>query len=153
MNIKRIDLIGGIFFLSAGILFALYSRSLDVGNGKEPGAGFLPFWGGLILTGMAALFLIKTVLVQASETEPFFPEKDSWKRIALTVLSLFLYIFLFTPLGFTLTTFLFVGFLVKCIFLQGWKPSIVSAALSARGARLLFINLLGIQFPRGFLGW
>ncbi len=150
---KRNDLIGGFFFLGAGLLFAIYSRSVDIGDGREPGAGFLPFWGGSVLIGMAAVFLLKTLFSRRKEAGPFFSEKDSWKRVAAIVLSLILYIVLLQPLGFTLTTFLFVGFLVKYIFPQGWFTSIITAAVAAFTARLLFINLLGLQFPKGLLGW
>ena len=53
---KRNNIIGGIFFLIVGLIFAVYSRSVDIGDWSEPGAGFLPFYGGLIVIGMSLLW-------------------------------------------------------------------------------------------------
>jgi len=55
-------------------------------------------------------------------------------------------------LGFTLTAFLFVGFLVKCIFPQSWARTLIVAAGAAVFARLLFVDFLQTQLPKGFLG-
>ncbi len=150
---KKYDLSAGIFFLCIGLFFAFYARTVDIGSIEEPGPGFLPFWAGMLLTGMSALIILKALVGRSVKAEPFFPEHDSWKRILSVIISLIAYNFLLTPLGFTLVTFLFVGFLVKCIFPQPWLRSITTAALSTLGARLLFVNLLELQFPKGFLGF
>ncbi len=150
---KKYDIGGGLFFLAAGLLFALYARSVDIGTWDEPGPGFLPFWAGCVLIGMSALLIAKTLLSgRAEEAAAFFPEGDSWKRVLMTAGALVAYNLLLQPLGFMLVTFLFVGFLVKCIFPQGWGKSIVTAALSTAVARIVFVNLLEIQFPRGLFG-
>jgi hypothetical protein len=83
----------------------------------------------------------------------FFPRSDSWKRVVATFAALIAYNFLLTPLGFTLTTFLFIGFLVRFIFPQPWNRALIVAILSALAARLLFINFLETQLPKGFLGF
>jgi hypothetical protein len=152
-SVRRNDLAGGLFFLVGGLLFALYARSVDVGTWDEPGPGFLPFWAGSLLIGMSALLIAKTLLRRHREDAgPFFPELDSWKRVLMTIGALVAYNLLLQLLGFVLVTFFFVGFLVKCIFPQGWVKSIVTAALSTAFARLVFVNLLEIHFPKGLLG-
>jgi putative tricarboxylic transport membrane protein len=150
---KKNDLISGVFFLSAGLFFAFYARTVDIGSMEEPGPGYLPFWAGALLASMSALIILKALFGRLAEAKPFFPEHDSWKRILSIIASLIAYNFLLTTLGFTLITFLFVGFLVRFIFPQTWVLTLVTAALSTLGARLLFINLLELQFPKGFLGF
>jgi putative tricarboxylic transport membrane protein len=149
---KRYDLIGGFFFLATGLLFAIYSRSVDIGTMEEPGPGFLPFWGGVLLIAMSVTLIGKAFFKKYEEGEPFFPEGDSWKRVLSTLTALVFYNFLLEPLGFVLVTFLFVALLVKYIFPQSWLMTIVTAALSTLGAQLIFVNLLEIQFPKGLLG-
>lgn len=150
---KRNDLIGGFFFLGVGIFFAVYSRHLDIGTMQEPGPGFLPLWAGVFLGIMSAVLLFKAFLMKFEAGEPFFPEKDSWKRVAMIVASLIVYNFFLKPLGFILVTFFFVAFLVKCIFPQTWLRAVVTAVLTTAGTRLIFVNLLEIQFPKGPLGF
>jgi hypothetical protein len=84
--------------------------------------------------------------------QSFFPEAVSWKRVSATFSALIAYNLVFDFVGFTLTTFLFVGFLVKFIFPQTWLRSFIVALSSAVIARLLFVNFLQTQLPKGFLG-
>jgi putative tricarboxylic transport membrane protein len=152
---KRNTIIGGLFFLIVGLIFAVYSRSVDIGDWSEPGAGFLPFYGGLGMIGMAVLLVVISLAGTDAGTavDPFFPESDSWKRVLRTFLALVAYNLLLRPLGFVLVTFFFVAFLVKFIFPQSWIRSLTTAALSTVCVQTVFVNLLEINFPKGILGF
>ncbi len=146
--------ISAIFFLIVGIFFSLYARSVEIGTWNEPGPGFLPFWGGIILVAMSVALLLRTFWGKVPAiTSSFFPQSESWKRVLATFLALIAYNLLLTPIGFFLTTFLFVGFLVRFIFPQTWTRTLIVAVLSALAARLLFINILETQLPKGFFGF
>jgi len=146
--------IAALFFLFIGVFFALYARTVEIGTFTEPGPGFMPFFGGLTLAGMSVALLLGTFIRKVTEHKPsFFAQRDSWKRVVAVFLSLIAYNLLLTHLGFTLTTFFFIGFLVKFIFPQTMKRTLIVAILSALGARLLFINFLETQLPKGFLGF
>ena len=54
--------------------------------------------------------------------------------------------------GFTLTTFLFVAFLVRFIFPQTWTRTLIVAFLASLGTRLLFVDFLKTQLPKGTSG-
>jgi len=150
---KKYNLLASLFFLGSGLFFTFYARSLEIGTIEEPGPGFLPYWAGILLAGMAVLLILKNLVTKVFEEAVFFPEKDSWKRVGMVFLALVAYNLLLKPLGFTLVTFLFVGFLLKAIFPQGWITTLVTAALSTLGARLLFVTFLELQFPKGLLGF
>jgi len=151
---RNYNRIASIFFLFVGVFFALYARTVEIGTFTEPGPGFLPFFGGLTLTGMSLALLLGTFIRKMVEVNlSFFPQRDSWKRVLAVFLSLIVYNLLLQHLGFTLTTFLFIGFLVRFIFPQSMKKTLVVAILSALGARLLFINFLETQLPKGFFGF
>lgn len=146
--------IAAIFFLIVGIFFTLYARSVEIGSWNEPGPGFLPFWAGLTLSAMSIALLLGSYGKKAWAVRPsFFPKDDSWKRVLLTFLSLIAYNLLLNPLGFAFTTFLFLAFLVKFIFPQTWRRTLLVAVLGSVMARLLFINFLETQLPKGFLGF
>ncbi len=146
--------IAAIFFLFVGIFFSAYSRTVEIGTFMEPGPGFLPFFGGLTLAAMSIALLLGSFIRKVTERRPsFFAQRDSWKRVVAVFLSLIAYNLLLTHLGFTLTTFFFIGFLVRFIFPQTMKRTLIVAILSALGARLLFINFLETQLPKGFLGF
>jgi putative tricarboxylic transport membrane protein len=146
------DRIAAVFFLLVGAFFSLYSSTIEIGAWNEPGPGFLPFWGGMVL-GMMSLFLLASSWKPKGLVRPpFFPENASWQRASATFAALVAYNLVFDILGFTLTTFLFVGFLVKFIFPQSWLRSLIVAVSAAILARLLFVNFLQTQLPKGFWG-
>lgn len=146
------DRIAALFFLAVGAGFAGYAGTIEIGAWNEPGPGFLPLLAGLTLVLMSAALLVGSLGRKGPPRASFFPKPDSWRRVAATFLSLVAYNLVFELLGFTATTFLFVGFLVKFIFPQSWAKSLVTAAAAAVLARILFIDLLQTQLPKGFLG-
>ncbi len=150
---NQYDRIAAIFFLIVGVFFSLYARSVEIGTWQEPGPGFLPFWAGITIAIMSVFLLLNNLKKKGPVRPSFFPESDSWKRVLATFIALILYNLVFDFFGFALTTFLFVGFLVKFIFPQSWVRTLIVAISAAILARLLFINLLETQLPRGFLGF
>ncbi len=150
---SQYDRVAAIFFLIVGGFFAIYARSVDVGTWSEPGPGFLPFWAGIVMAVMAAALIVGSFRTKGAAMPSFFPESNSWKRVVATFASLVAYAFSLQYLGFTLTTFLFVAFLVKFIFPQTWTRALVVAVLSSLATRILFVDLLKTQLPAGFVGF
>jgi putative tricarboxylic transport membrane protein len=147
------DRVAGIFFLLVGLFFAVYARTVDIGSWSEPGPGFMPFCGGVIMTAMAIAIFITSFRRAGDVMPPFFPKPDSWKRVTATFASLGVYALILEYVGFTLTTFLFVAYLVKFIFPQTWTRALLVALFAAIGARLLFVDLLKTQLPTGCFGF
>jgi len=148
------DCLAAIFFLVVGIFFSFYARSVEIGSWHQPGPGFLPFWAGMTLSAMSVALLLRSYASKIlTARPPFFPQKDSWKRVLATFLALISYNLLLSPLGFTLTTFLFLAFLVKFIFPQTWRRALAVAMLGSVITRLLFINFLETQLPKGIFGF
>ena len=153
-DIRTYNRVAALFFLAVGIFFTLYSRKVEVGTWTEPGPGFLPFYAGLTLVVMSIALLLGSLAKKAWQAKPsFFPKPDSWKRVSATFLSLVVYNLLLTYLGFTLTTFLFLTFLVKFIFPQSWKRTFIVSICGSLFVRLLFINFLETQLPKGLFGF
>jgi putative tricarboxylic transport membrane protein len=150
---SQYDRISAIFFLIVGIFFAGYARTVDIGTWSEPGPGFLPFSGGAAMAIMSIALLIGSFREKGAVMPPFFPKADSWKRVLATFASLGVYALILQYVGFTLTTFLFVGFLVRFIFPQTWTRALIVAILAAMGSHLLFVDFLKTQVPKGFLGF
>jgi putative tricarboxylic transport membrane protein len=153
-RINHYNRISAVFFIAVGLFFALYGRTVEVGEWSEPGPGFMPLWSGVVLAAMAFALLLGSFKRKDWQVmPPFFRLADSWKRVALAFAAMVAYLLLFKPLGFTITTFLFIAFLLKVIFPQNWKRTLITAFATAILARLIFINFLETQLPMGFLGF
>ncbi len=150
---SQYDRIAAIFFLIMGAFFSLYARTVEIGAWNEPGPGFLPFWAGITIGIMSLALLFQSLGKKGPIRPSFFPKSDSWIRVSITFAALIVFNLIFDYLGFALTTFLFVGFLVKVIFPQSWTRTLIVALSAAIVARLLFINFLETQLPKGILGF
>ena len=147
------DRIAGTFFLLVGAFFVVYARTVDIGSWSEPGPGFMPLCGGALMAAMAIALLVGSFRRAGPVMPSFFPKPDSWKRVLATFISLGVYGLVLEHVGFTLTTFLFVTYLVKFIFPQTWTRALLVGFLASMGARLLFVNFLKTQLPAGYLGF
>ena len=77
----------------------------------------------------------------------------TWVKIALVLLFLLLYAFLLERLGFVLTSFLLLSFLLGWIEQAGWTRSLGVAAVAALGSFAVFELWLKIRLPKGIFGF
>ncbi len=143
-----------LFLLGASICYG--SVNLGLGTWSAPGSGFLPFGAGLGLSlfsvGIFALPGTKRESAP-SVTEKFWPRPESGKVVSLVLLSLIVYDLIWTRLGFSLTTFLFLVFLFRVIGKRKWWITIMGAAVISGIAYVLFQIFLECRLPTGFVGF
>jgi putative tricarboxylic transport membrane protein len=75
-----------------------------------------------------------------------------WKNAMIILVSLLAYALLLFPLGFVITTTLFIAFLLRAIVPQRWSVVIACSILTAAASYLIFEVWLKAQLPRGPLG-
>ena len=133
-----------------GIIFCIGSvRYGDVRSGI-PSAGFFPFVGGMILILLSVIHLISSIKKEINgEKEKFFPQRYSWKRILLSLFTLFAYGVSLKFLGFFLVTFLFMLFSLRFIEPLKWKMVFALSLLTSVFSYLLFEVWLKVQLPHG----
>ena len=138
----------GLVFCGGGVHYGLFAET-----GPEP--GLLPFVAGIILSCLGLVVLIsscRSVWEEKKETERFFPETDSFRKVFFAVLGLCLYAFAFEYLGFLITNFLILIFLMRFIEPSKWTTVLIVALLTAGSFHLVFRIILKVPFPRGILG-
>jgi putative tricarboxylic transport membrane protein len=142
----------GLFFL-AGLGICLYSLTYKLGTLAAPASGLMPFLSGAVICLLAGIGFVQGTLRRRSG-ERWRPilAKVAWHRGLLTLIALLAFLFLLKPLGFVLTTILFVGFLLRTIIPQRWPVVITVALLTAALSYLLFEVWLKAQMPAGLLG-
>ncbi len=147
------DSVSGVFWLGIGLLLSLWSASYKVGNFREPGPGLLPLILGLLLILFSFILLI-----QAKRSSPASPGSSAlfhpggWKRVSYTVSIMLLAVFLYEPLGYLLTFFLLLTFLIRGAGSQQWRATLLITLLSLLSIYLIFVLLLKQQLPKGILG-
>ncbi len=140
-----------ILMALAGLTLEEASR-LPFGTLRTPQAGFWPLILGVILTFLSLIHFGKTIKRRAEKGSPFWAEPGAWKKIGLVVVSLVGFGFLFEPLGYLISVFLLIGFLLRIVKPLKWRQVFVVALLSSVLSYLIFGSLLSTPLPSGIFG-
>ncbi len=145
------DLISGVIWLGVGFLFfagALRYKLMHLG---AYGPGFYPFLMACILIALAAALVILSWRKRETPSTGADSAPKSLRKIVLVLLALFGYGLALPYVGFLLTTFILIVFLLRYIEPVRWGPVLVISFLTTASCYALFIRWLGVQMPRGIL--
>ena len=137
----------GLFFIFFSLYVCIESWRLGVGSFFRPGAGFFPFYSSLFL---GLLSLILGFFAFRGKVE----KAESWTDVGNTVtvsLAVLGFTLLLTWLGFIITTFLFIFFLLRDVERRAWLFSAGAALFISAAFYVVFGLWLRAQFPAGIL--
>ncbi len=151
MILRNMDLSSSIFLMAVGLAFLLGGVQLGIGHLHEPGPGFFPLVIGAVVVLLSCLQFIGSYSDRTGFSKPdgFWKERDSWKRVSTSLFSLVFYLFFLDPLGYIVTTFLFLLYLIRFTGKKGWPSSILVALLASLISYLLFKVGMEVPLPRG----
>jgi putative tricarboxylic transport membrane protein len=133
-------------------LFPLYvcfeSWRLGIGSFFRPGAGFFPFYSSLLLGALSLTVVFLTFRGKVKKAEPW-TDVGNTATVSLAVLGFAL---LLIPLGFVVTTFIFIFFLLRAVERRGWLFSAAASLFISSAFYVVFGVFLGAQLPPGILG-
>jgi len=145
------DKITGVWWLFFGLLLTIESYRLDLGSLRRPDSGLYPFIIGILLVSFSLVLLIKSILRAPEEAKK--TQNVNLRNIILCLISLFFYALIFEWLGFILSTFLLILFLLKIIEKKGWIMVVITALLTSVISYLFFDKFLHAALPRGIFGF
>ena len=134
-------------------VFVIY-ESLQInyyGSDFGPGPGFFSFWLGVLVVALSAIEIGRTFGKRLPLPADFFPPKAGVVRIACLLGALLAVVFLLDRLGYSLTMFLFCGFLLRILGKQPWWLTVVLTLLGSFGTAYIF-RQLQVILPGGILG-
>lgn len=153
---KYRDLVSSSFWIGIGITFCLGALKYRLFVSGIPGPGLFPFIMGIGMIIFSSIILISSLSQKKGETviqkEDFFLQRDSWKKLLFALFALFAYWISLEYLGFLLTTFLFMIFLLRFIEPQRLITVFTTAFLTATLSYALFKLWLNLLLPDGILG-
>jgi putative tricarboxylic transport membrane protein len=146
----RRDLVSALFWLAVAIFAATQGLALNLGSLKQPGPGFFPFWGGVML-GLLSLVLVAKSLGRQSADAPLV-RPESAARLLVVAGAILGYVLLLERAGFVAVTFAFLLLLLR-LERRGWAFSAATAGAGAAASWALFQLWLKTQLPVGPLGF
>jgi putative tricarboxylic transport membrane protein len=119
-----------------------------------PGAGFFPFWLGALLGVLGIVWLVQ-VSRRTGDTDegPSLPPRDGIVRILSIVVSVAAVSALMNLLGFQLTMFAFMVFMLMILGRQTIWTTVIIALMCSVGVYHLFGRYLDLQLPAASLSF
>ena len=117
-----------------------------------PGAGFFPFWLGALLGGLGIIWLVQVSRRSGhAEEGPSLPPRGGIVRILSIVFSVAVVSALLDLLGFQLTMFLFMLFMLLILGRQTIWTTLIIALVCSVGVYHMFGRYLDVQLPKSSL--
>jgi len=133
---------GLILFAFAGF-YAVAGWKLDTWAKDAPGPAFMPRILALALAVLGALIWWQAAPEAKGEVEPEYSTREPL-LIFLLVLA---YVFAMPRLGFPLSSFVLVLALRRLVEPGSWWADVAGAVAAPLSVHLVFVELLGLQFP------
>ncbi len=153
-NMAKADRItGGVMLLFALGVVAM-ARQMPMFAEFGPGAGFLPFWLGVLIGVLAILLFVNAGHYRGEHEEgSTLPTRRGAIRSAVAFAALVVYVLLLQYLGFFIPTLLVITFLMKALGHDTWKNSIVIAVAGTLALYVVFGVLLEVTLPASILNY
>ena len=143
----RADVVAAVGVLLLAALAAYEAGKLPLGTASNPGPGFLPWWAAVTL-GVLALLRLGQAWMARPAPDAGGPERRV-VAVAGLVVALVAYVALLELLGYPLSTFLLVLFVLRLVEPRRWPVALGVAAAAAVGSFVVFAVWLGVPLPPG----
>ena len=151
---KKYDRITSLVWLGFAGYICFESIRLPLGSLRDPGPGFLPLLVGLILAGLSVVCFRRAQTAESEDQKGSWYSQERWKNLIWVLLALFAYALTLDPLGFLLSTFLFLSFLFRVgMGPKKWFWSIGGSLIASLSCYVVFELWLRTQLPKGILGF
>jgi hypothetical protein len=147
---KRIDQVCGIFWFVLGGVIAFESIHLDLGSLSHPGAGFMCFITGSLLSIWGIVLFTKSFhagKAMDAAGEPIISVNT--KKVGIVTLSLIIYGILLSSIGYIICTFLLLSILFNIYYSKRWLLRLIGAALLTCFTFIAFGRWLDCPLPKG----
>jgi hypothetical protein len=137
-----------VVFLALGVYVVLEARRMEYFTPIGPGAGFFPFWLGVLLVVLAAVWLGQVSLGARVVIPPdFLPERAGATRILVVLGALVLLVAAIDRLGYCLAMLAFALGLLVGVGRQPLAISLPIALAGSFGVYHVFRYWLGVHLP------
>jgi putative tricarboxylic transport membrane protein len=137
-----------LFFVCFAIVAFYQAAKLPFGRTNVPGAGFFPSVLAAILALISVIGLFAALRGGESESHE---ARLVLKKILLTVTALLAFALMFEHVGYLVTTFLFVAFVLRAVEGRSWAQAGAVGLSASLVSYIIFGLLLGAPLPAGFL--
>lgn len=145
---RRVYQVAALAFFAVAVFVMLEARNLVYYTRVGPGAGFFPFWLGLLLAVLAIVWFAQVSFQPAADPEEgFIPDRAGALRIVSILVAVLVVGLLMGIVGFQLIMFVFLLFLLVALGRQHPAVTLVISVAGSFGLYYIFKGWLDVQLP------
>lgn len=134
------------------LLLMVISVGYEIGTIDSPKGGFFPFLISAIIFILSLYLFISTIsTTKGNPQSGFF--LNGLKRLVPFISVTIIYALFLEQLGFLLSTFIFMVFLLKIMGQPGWRFAVLFSLISVIFCWLCFQKWLGVPLPTGIISF
>ncbi len=147
---KKHDRMAGLFLIVVGITTGVHAwLNLKLGSLSRPDSGFMPFIASILMIVCSVTWILNSRGTDEKKAPLWVP--GEWYRPAFALAILVAYALTMSPLGYLLSTLLFMLAWQFLVEREKWLKATIVSVLGTAGIYLLFVTLLGVPVPPGIL--
>ena len=150
-TLRPVDIVVGCFLALLGLFILYASTMIRVGVERQLSPRTIPSALGFLIFACGTGLAVKSWRFRGEDPKINWPDREGATIILVNLLSLAAYTVLMNPLGLPLSTFLYVSFSTWYLKRSKWITAIVIGLIFGIVSYYVFIRLLGLSFPEGFL--
>jgi len=150
-TLRPVDIAGGCFLALLGLFILYASTMIRVGVERALSPRAIPSAVGFLILVCGIGLAVKSWRFRGEDPRIKWPDREGIRIILVNLIFLAFYIVLINPLGLPLSTFLYVTFSIWYLKRSKWATAIVIGLIFGIVSYYVFIHLLKLSFPVGFL--
>jgi putative tricarboxylic transport membrane protein len=145
------DIYTGWLIALLGVLVLFSSTWISVAGVHRLSPRTFPYVVGFLLVACGIGLALKSRSLQNEGPAIAWPDGVGIRTITVTLVCVGCYIALMDPLGLPLATFLYLAIATWYLNRSRWLMALTIGAITGAASYYLFIRVLGLSFPAGFL--
>lgn len=153
------DIVSGSCFLTLGLFIVFRSIGFKIWGVIGPQEGFFPFIIGILIIALSLIIIGKSLLSRLPHalvtSEKSLTEEEtasvSLRKVVYYSIAMGCYAILLQPVGFLITTPVFLVCILRLIERQSWRTSVSVALALTVLSHIVFAYLLMVPLPKGLL--
>ncbi|MDR2899781.1 MAG: tripartite tricarboxylate transporter TctB family protein [Clostridiales bacterium] len=149
---KLVNKVAGFALLALAVFFIINSIGMTVFDKYSPGPGLFPLLLGIILALLSTSLVLDGFSTKKADKAHSFNNKRGMISAALLIVGLCVYAFLIPIVGYVISTFLLVVYVMKAVVNNPWKTALLTALTVSIMLFLIFSVALRVNLPKSPFG-
>jgi putative tricarboxylic transport membrane protein len=146
---RSADFVSGCFLILLGILVLIAASQIRGGMEERLPPRTLPYTVGLTILIGGAILALKSWSSGHEDAPLKWPDKRAMVRIAVCLSTIVVFIMLMTPVGFPLSSGLYVAFSIWYLKRSALWTALITGTITGISSYYIFGKLLELSLPMG----